>query len=86
MQIVFSNRFLRSARKLKRHEQDRLAELMELLGKNPYHPRLRTKTLSGELSGFFSFRVGRNIRVIFQFIESETLSLIDVGDRKDIYR
>lgn len=86
MQVFFSNHFLRSARKLRGREQDALTERVALLAVNPYDPRLHTKALSGELSGFFSFRVGRNIRVIFQFTDTETLMLVDIGNRKDIYR
>ncbi len=53
---------------------------------NPYHTQLHTKSLSGELAGIYSFRITRDLRVLFKFLSSDKIILIDVGDRKDIYR
>ncbi len=49
-------------------------------------PKLHSKPLVGKLKGFYSFRITRNWRVIFSFLDRETIFLIDVAHRKDIYR
>lgn len=36
--------------------------------------------------GFYSFRITRDWRVIFQFENPEVIKLIEMGHRKDIYR
>jgi plasmid maintenance system killer protein len=57
-----------------------------ILSNNPYDPRLHTKTLRGKLSGYCSFRINRDWRVIFQFMTENEIKLIDIANRKDIYR
>jgi len=86
VQIIYSEHFLKSVKKLPAKIQNKLATKLELLQKNPFHPLLHTKPLTGPLFGFYSFRITREWRVIFQFLEPEVIKLIEVGHRKDIYR
>ncbi|PIV45340.1 MAG: hypothetical protein COS25_00310 [Candidatus Nealsonbacteria bacterium CG02_land_8_20_14_3_00_37_10] len=84
--LLYTDSFLRSTRKLPKPQQDKLAFLLEALQKNPFHPKLHTKSLVGPLTGFYSFRITRDWRVIFQFVSPETIKLIEIGPRKDIYQ
>jgi len=84
--IVYGSRFLKSARKLPEVQQKKLAKLLEIVRDNPFHSRLHAKPLSGQLSGFYSFRITRDWRVIFQFLSPDKIQLIEVGHRKDIYK
>ena len=84
--LVYSNYFLKSARKLPKAQQNKLSKLSETLQKNPFHSQLHTKPLSGKLSGLYSFRITRDWRVIFKFISPDKIQLVDVGHRKDIYK
>jgi len=84
--IVFGKTFLKSAKKLPVRQQDKLADLLQLLCENPFYPNLHTKQLSGELVGFYSFRINREWRVIFQFINIYKVKLVLVGHRRDIYK
>lgn len=86
IQIIYGSRFLKSVRKIPINFQGKLAKQLELLRENPFHPILRTKSLTGRLTGFYSFRITRDWRVIFQFEKPETIKLIEIGNRKDIYR
>jgi mRNA-degrading endonuclease RelE of RelBE toxin-antitoxin system len=54
--------------------------------KNPYDSRLHAKHLSPPMTGLLSFRITRDWRVNFQFLDAETIFLVDVAHRKDIYR
>ena len=63
-----------------------LASLISLLQENPFHSRLHTKRLSGPLAGFLSFRISRDWRVVFQFLDTHTIKLLRAANRKDIYR
>ncbi len=85
IRIVHSDGFLRSAKRLPRSTREKLTRLLGILGDNPFHPLLHTKKLGGELAGLYSFRITRDWRVIFQFTGSETIRLLRVGDRKDVY-
>jgi addiction module RelE/StbE family toxin len=86
VKLIYSERFLKSAKKLPTLIRNKLATKLELLQKNPFHPFLHTKPLTGELFGFYSFRITRDWRVIFQFLAPEIIYLIEVGHRKDIYK
>jgi len=86
MDIVYGKAFLKSVKKLPVRQQRKLAGLLELLCENPFHSLLHTKQLSGELVGFYFFRITREWRVIFQFVNIYKVKLVIVGHRKDIYR
>lgn len=86
MQVVYGNRFLKSAKSLPGVQQQKLATLLSYLEQNPYHPLLRSKHLSGDLMGLLSFRISRDWRVIFQFIDARTVQLLHVAHRKEMYR
>lgn len=66
-------------------QQQKLADFIEILSQNPYSSVLHTKPLSGELAGFYSFRITREWRAVFRFNSIEEIQLLLVGHRKDIY-
>ncbi len=87
MKIVYSKEFIKSAKLTPKSIQNKLADLLEILEKDPFHPLIHTKPLSGDLKGFYSFRVTRDWRVIFDFIEnSQVIFLVGGAHRKDIYK
>jgi len=86
MKVIYGGSFLKSARKLPSRQQKKLADLIPSLQKNPFNPLLHSKPLSGPLSGLYSFRITRDWRVIFQFVNIDTIRILLVGHRKDIYQ
>ena len=86
VKVYYSDHFSRRIKKLNEKQQTRLARLIVLLPGNPYHPQLHTKSLAGELAGIYSFRITRDLRALFKFLSPYEIMLIDIGNRKDIYR
>ena len=84
--IVYGDVFVRSACKLPKKLKIKLASSITLLQNNPFDRSLHTKYLSGKLAGLLSFRVTRDWRVVFKFIDSDRIQLIEVANRKDIYK
>ncbi|MBI2450012.1 MAG: type II toxin-antitoxin system mRNA interferase toxin, RelE/StbE family [Candidatus Nealsonbacteria bacterium] len=84
--IVYTDSFLKSSGKLPKEQQNKLSKLLEILQHNPFHSKLRTKSLTGPLAGFYSFRITRDWRAIFHFLNPDKIKLIGIGHRKDIYR
>ena len=82
--VVFGRTFLKDARKLPAAQQKKLAALLEELAADPFSPLLHSKPLSGPLTGQYSFRITRDWRVVFVFVDREKVKLIDVLHRKDI--
>lgn len=86
IRIVYVPRFLKSVQRAPHDIQRTLAHRLSLLKENPFHSQLHTKRLSGPLAGFLSFRVSRDWRVVFQFLDAHTIKLLRVTNRKDIYQ
>lgn len=86
MEIAYSRDFIKSAKLLPLPVKEKLADLIVLLRDNHFHPLLHTKPLAGKLKWFYSFRITRDWRAIFKFVNSKTIHLIDVSHRKDIYK
>lgn len=86
VQVITGPRFLKAAKALSVSHRHFLAALVEKLTIDPFHPQLHTKKLNGPFTGLFSFRLTRDWRVTFEFVDPKTVQLIDVAHRKDIYR
>jgi len=86
MKIVATKHFLKTAGLLPAEVQNKLDTLLVLFAQNPFHPLLHTKRLKRELAQAFSFRISRDWRAIFVFEDKDTIKLVNVGNRKDIYR
>lgn len=86
IRLLYSDDFLVSAKAMPVPQQRKLAYLLPIIGVNPFHPLLHTKRLGGTLTGLLSFRITRDWRVIFQFLDPVTVQLLRVGHRRDVYR
>ncbi len=84
--LVFGNSFLISAKKIEKRTKVQLQKCLEIFSKEPFHPKLRTKPLTGKLVGFYSFRLSKDYRVIFKFAEGKVIVLLRVKHRKDVYK
>ncbi len=52
---------------------------------NPLNPVLRTHKLSGKLESYWSFSINYEMRILFEFIDKETVGFVDFGTH-EIYR
>lgn len=84
--IQYGARFLKQAALLPKAEQEKLARLFSLLARNPFDSRLQTKRLKPPLAGQLSFRITRDWRVQFYFLDTSTIIITTVKHRRDIYR
>ena len=85
-QLVFEKSFFRSAKKLDNKLKPKLKSSLDILLRDPFYLTLHTKHLTGKFSGYHSFRLGKDYRVILKFVANEEIRLLDVGHRKDIYK
>lgn len=86
MEIVYSRDFIKSAKLIPKPIKKKLAVLLGIIKENPFDSKLHTKPLVGELRGFYSFRITREWRVVFNFSNPQKIFLIDIAHRKDIYK
>ncbi|KKU81913.1 MAG: hypothetical protein UY09_C0026G0003 [Parcubacteria group bacterium GW2011_GWA2_47_8] len=86
IRVKIDKSFEKELRKLPATLVKQTATRIAYLQEDPYHHLLHTKALSGKLAGLYSFRVTRDYRVIFGFIDPGTIWLFRISHRKDIYK
>lgn len=84
--LLLRDSFVASAKRLDIKTKVRLNAKLRELTSDPFHPTLHTKPLHGKFADFHSFRIGRDHRVIFQFLSNTTIALIDVARRDKVYQ
>ena len=84
MQVLISARFARRARKLKPPRDLLLRAALRRFAADPRDPLLRTHKLTGDLEGFWSFRVEDDLRVLFRW-DGDTCVLINIGSHDEVY-
>lgn len=84
--LIFGEGFLASVKKLGKKIILKVSENLKLLQQNLFNSKLHTKPLHGKLAGFYSFRIGRDYRIIFRFLNNRTILLITASHRKEIYK
>jgi mRNA interferase RelE/StbE len=84
--VIYGDKFHKSIRRLGHTEAARITKWIVKNLKNTTNPRSHGKALTGGLSGYWRYRVGK-YRIIAEIRDFELiLLLIDVGKREDIYR
>ncbi len=84
MNILFLPKFVRQFKKLPFEIREAAINKEKIFRKNPFDSRLKTHKLLGELVGFWSFSVTYNYRIIFEFLDDETVRFYTIGNH-DIY-
>lgn len=84
--VLFSSK---AKKELKKMEQKDALLLVAWIKKNlieTSNPRRQGKALSGELSDYWCYRVGSYRLIAEIFDDALTIHLINIGNRKDIYK
>lgn len=78
MSIYYSSAFKKSIKKYRSH-RSQIQKRIELFMKYPFDRRLKTHKLQGELNGYYSFSITYNLRILFEFIDENTIGFVDIG-------
>lgn len=84
MEIRYRNRFVKEYKKLSPIVKSVAKKKEVIFRDNPFDPRLKTHKLSGPLDGFMAFSISHKYRIIFTFVENETVEFYSIGNH-DIY-
>lgn len=84
MEIVYRSKFNREFKKLPKGIKEIARVKIKLFLQNPFDARLKTHKLGGELSGFWSFSVTYDYRLIFDFLNFKKVRFYSIGNH-DIY-
>ena len=86
---TFVRAFKRLAKKYPALRRD-VEITLRLLQENPFAPQLATHKLKGKLSGSWACSVTYEIRIVFDFVKSQThqeddIFLIEIGTHDEVY-
>lgn len=80
MEVLYTSRFGREAKRVPRHLRSAVESRVEIFKNNPFDPRLKTHKLTGALKEFWSFSIDYHYRIMFEFIESNKALFHSIGD------
>lgn len=82
--IVFDAAFERNfnsyRKRLPDKKLDNLKKRLLIFKENPFDSRLKTHKLKGNLKDYWSFSISHSDRILFRFMDNETVFFIDVGN------
>lgn len=80
MKIYYSGKFEREYKNLSLKLKKAAEEKEKIFRKNPLDPRLKTHKLKGALKEFWSFSISWQYRIVFEFVDENTIWFHSVGD------
>lgn len=90
IELIWDEKFKRLFKKWNQKHPDlkeQFRDKMELFVIDPFHPSLKTHSLSGILKGSWAMRINYEQRLIFRFVDKEKkkILLIDLGTHNEVY-
>ena len=85
VEILYSKRFKKQFKRLPKKVIKKLIYIENIFRYNPFSPELKTHKLHGKLKNEYAFSVNYEYRVIFTFIDSNTVFFLEIGTH-EIYK
>ena len=93
MILILDRSFKRSLKRLTRKNpqlKEKISEILDLLGIDPFTSSLKSHKLTGQLDGWWSCTVSYDCRIIFGFEKDletgeDRILLIDIGSHDEVY-
>jgi addiction module RelE/StbE family toxin len=83
--VYYTPGFIRQYDKLPESLKTEAKEKIELFKHNQRHTFLKTHKLKGNMSGYYSFSVNYQYRIVFEYDSKTTVALLAIGDH-DVYK
>jgi len=85
MKIIFHKTFEKQYKKFSGKIRQRIKEKNILFEKDPYNPILNNHALNGKYTGYRSISVTGNIRIIYKFLDKDTVLFSELGTHSELY-
>jgi len=88
MKIRFHSKFVKNYQRRIRSNKNlviQVEERIELFKNNPSNPILKNHTLRGSQSGYKSFSITGDIRIVYEQISSNEVVFLDIGSHNQVY-
>lgn len=83
--IYPTSQFKKSFKKLSSDIQQLAIAKDKIFRETPHTPSLKTHKLKGKLSNFWSYSIKYSYRVVFEFVDSQTVIYHDIGTH-EVYK
>ena len=84
--VIVTDEFEKQFRKLPKPVQKKALKQESLFRENPLHSSLHTEKLNPKDRELWSFRVDKNYRILFRFLNGEAVLFLAVGHHSWIYK
>ena len=85
MKIKLHKKFLKQYKKLKANHQKKFKERRDIYLYDQFHPVLNNHPLTGRYSGYRSFSVTGDLRVIFKHESTDSVILVNLDSHNNLY-
>ena len=85
MRIVFQKSFEKRYKKLPNKIKQKVQEKNILFGKDPYNPILNNHALHGKYVGYRSISVTGNLRIVYKFLDKNTVLFVEINTHNNLY-
>lgn len=85
MKILFSKKFRKEFKEFPTKIQKRITERIVLFSENDNNPLLNSHALHGEYAKYYSINISGDIRVLYEFIDKNTVLFVKVGTNNKLY-
>ncbi len=85
MKIIFHKTFEKRYKKFSGKIKQKIKERNILFEKDPYNPILNNHALNGKYTGYRSISVTGNIRIIYKFLDKDTVLFSELGTHSELY-
>ena len=85
MKIIFHKNFEKKYKKFSDKIRQKVKERNILFEKDPYDPILNNHALNGRYMGYRSISITGDIRIIYKFLDKDTVLFSEMGTHSDLY-
>jgi len=85
MKIIFHKNFEKKYKKFSDKIRQKVKERNILFEKDPYDPILNNHALNGRYMGYRSISITGDIRIIYKFLDKDTVLFSEIGTHSDLY-
>ncbi len=86
MRILLSDGFKENFSCLEKQIQKRADKQIVIFKNNPFYPSLHTEKLTPKWKEVWNFRIDKNYRIVFRFLDKDKVLFLNAGPHDWIYR
>jgi addiction module RelE/StbE family toxin len=86
MKVSFHKNFEKKYIKLRPVEKERFKERRDLFLSDSFNPILNNHALSGKYTGYRSINVGGDLRIIYKFLDNDSVLFAVIEKHSNLYK